>query len=44
MAILAKHSGNIAAADLVANMRHEAIIFEKYHAYYGYVFYIGRKV
>jgi len=41
---LANHPGNAAAADLVANMRHEAVMFERYHAYYGYVFYIGRKV
>ena len=41
---LEKHPGNKAAEELVANMRHEAVLFDKYHAYYGYVFYIGRKL
>jgi ubiquinone/menaquinone biosynthesis C-methylase UbiE len=41
---LEKHRGNKTAEDLVANMRREAVLFDKYHAYYGYVFYIGRKL
>ena len=41
---LERHRGNKTAEDLVANMRREAVLFDKYHAYYGYVFYIGRKL
>jgi SAM-dependent methyltransferase len=40
---LKKHRGNKAAQDLVATMRHEAAMYERYSAYYGYAFYIGRK-
>jgi SAM-dependent methyltransferase len=40
---LEKHRGNKAAAELVANERHEAMMYSKYGKYYGYVFYIGRK-
>lgn len=41
---LAKHQGNKPAEDLVANMRHEAELYDKYKQYYGYVFYIGKKI
>jgi ubiquinone/menaquinone biosynthesis C-methylase UbiE len=41
---LAKHSGDKAAADLIANERHEAQMYERYKQYYGYAFYIGRKI
>jgi ubiquinone/menaquinone biosynthesis C-methylase UbiE len=41
---LKKHAGNQAAEDLVANERHEAQLYAKYKAYYGYVFYIGKKI
>jgi SAM-dependent methyltransferase len=41
---LEKHAGNQAAEELVANQRHEAQLYEKYKEYYGYVFYIGRKI
>lgn len=41
---LEKHKGNQAAKDLVDNQRHEAELYNKYKAYYGYVFYIGRKL
>lgn len=41
---LIKHPDNHAAKDLVANMRHEAYLYEKYKEYYGYVFYIARKL
>lgn len=41
---LDKHKGNKAAEDLVANERHEAVLYSKYKEYYGYVFYIGRKI
>ena len=41
---LNNHAGNTTAEELVANMRHEADLYAKYKQYYGYVFYIGRKV
>lgn len=41
---LEKYAGNTAAEDLVANERHEALLYKKYKEYYGYVFYIGRKL
>ncbi|HQG28467.1 MAG TPA: SAM-dependent methyltransferase, partial [Candidatus Ozemobacteraceae bacterium] len=41
---LRKHAGNKTAEELVENQRHEARLYYKYKDYYGYVFYIGRKV
>ncbi len=41
---LEKHSGNRTAEDLVANERREAELYSRYKAYYGYVFYIGKKI
>ena len=41
---LEKHAGNQAAADFVAYMRHEAELYRKHKAYYGYAFYIGKKM
>ncbi len=41
---LKSHAGNKTAEDLVKNMRHEAELYSKYKQYYGYVFYIGRKI
>lgn len=41
---LKKHAGNKTAEDFIANQRHEARLYEKYKAYYGYVFYIGKKI
>lgn len=41
---LKKYAGNQAAEGLVANERHEAQLYDKYKAYYGYAFYIGKKV
>lgn len=43
-AFLNKFPGNKAAEDLVAFQKHEAQIYKKYKEYYGYVFYIGRKI
>lgn len=40
---LKKHAGNTTAEELVASMRLESELYDKYGAYYGYVFYIGRK-
>ncbi len=41
---LKRYKENEMAAELVANQRHEAALYEKYKAYYGYVFFIGKKV
>lgn len=41
---LRKHTGNATAVELVANQQHEAGLYEKYKAFYGYVFYVARKV
>ncbi len=41
---LKKHPGNRAAEELVANERREAELYRKYKEFYGYVFYVGRKI
>lgn len=41
---LEKFTGVQAAEELVANQRHEALLYSKYKEYYGYVFYIGKKI
>lgn len=41
---LAKHRGNKTAEGLVENERREARLYAKYKEYYGYVFYIGKKI
>ncbi len=41
---LKKYAGNKTAESLVANERREAQLYSKYKAYYGYVFYIGKKL
>lgn len=41
---LKKYHGQKTAEELVANQRHEALLYAKYKAYYGYVFYIGKKI
>jgi hypothetical protein len=41
---LKKYAGNKAAEDLVRNQRYEAELYNKYKKYYGYVFYIGKKI
>ena len=40
---LERHPDNATANELVANQRHEAEMYSRYNAYYGFVFYIGRK-
>jgi len=40
---LEKNAGNKAAEAFIANQRHETQLYYKYKAYYGYVFYIGKK-
>ncbi|MPM42603.1 hypothetical protein SDC9_89269 [bioreactor metagenome] len=41
---LKKYEGNSTVESLIASQRHEAQLFDKYKAYYGYVFYIGKKL
>jgi len=41
---LKKYAGKKAAEELVKNERHEAELYYKYKAFYGYVFYIGKKI
>ena len=41
---LAKHAGNASARGFVDNQQHEQRLYEKYKAFYGYVFYIGKKL
>ncbi len=41
---LRKHKGNQAAIDFITCERHEAQLYMKYKDYYGYVFYIGKKI
>jgi len=41
---LEKHVGNGAAFDFIENQRYEQRLYEKYKEYYGYVFYIGKKL
>lgn len=41
---LKKYADNSTVESLIASQRHEAQLFDKYKAYYGYVFYIGKKL
>jgi SAM-dependent methyltransferase len=41
---LKKYAGNETAEGLVANERREAELYRKYKEFYGYVFYIGKKI
>ena len=41
---LKKHARNKYAKKLIANQRHEEKLYRKYNEYYGYVFYIGKKI
>ncbi|MDL2231120.1 class I SAM-dependent methyltransferase [Porphyromonadaceae bacterium OttesenSCG-928-L07] len=41
---LKKHPGNPTVEDLIMNQRHEKELYDKYKEFYGYVFYIGRKI
>ena len=41
---LREHTGNAFAENFVAYQRYEEQLFRKYHEYYGYVFYIGKKI
>lgn len=41
---LKKHAGNKTAEEFIANERHEAELYRKYKDFYGYVFYVGKKI
>jgi ubiquinone/menaquinone biosynthesis C-methylase UbiE len=41
---LKKYAGNEAVETFISFMRHEAELYSKYKQYYGYVFYIGKKI
>ena len=41
---LQKYAGNKTAEELVENEKREAELYQKYKDYYGYVFYIGKRV
>ncbi len=41
---LNKYKGNKTVEDFMANEKHEAELYDKYKAFYGYVFYIGKKL
>lgn len=41
---LRKHAGNKTAEKFIENQRYEAKLYEKYKEFYGYVFYIGKKI
>jgi len=41
---LKKHAGDKTVEDMIAFLRREADLYSKYKQYYGYVFYIGKKI
>lgn len=41
---LKKYAGDRTVEEFIANERREAQLYQKYKEYYGYVFYIGRKI
>jgi ubiquinone/menaquinone biosynthesis C-methylase UbiE len=41
---LKKHAGNKAAKDFITYQQHEAQLYYRYKTFYGYVFYIGKKI
>jgi SAM-dependent methyltransferase len=41
---LNKHAGDKLAEEFIANQRHEEMLYNKYKEFYGYVFYIGKKI
>ena len=41
---LNKYNGNKSAEEFIGYQRYEAELFYKYKAYYGYVFYIGKRI
>ena len=43
-AFLKKYSGNKTVKEFILSQRYETQLYYKYKAYYGYVFYIGKKI
>ena len=43
-AFLKQYAGNQTVREFIENQRHESQLYKKYQAYYGYAFYIGRKI
>ncbi len=43
-AFLKKYAGNKSVEEFIASERHEAQLYYKYREYYGYVFFIGKKI
>jgi len=43
-AFLKKYEGNKTVQEFIANERHESQLYYRFKEYYGYVFYIGRKI
>jgi len=43
-AFLKKYAGNKTVEEFIASEQHEASLYHKYKAYYGYVFYIGKRI
>jgi ubiquinone/menaquinone biosynthesis C-methylase UbiE len=41
---LKKYSGNKTAEDFIGYQRYESGLYDKYKAYYGYAFYIGKRI
>jgi SAM-dependent methyltransferase len=41
---LNKNAGNKTAIDFIANQKHETELYYKYKKFYGYAFYIGKKI
>lgn len=41
---LQQHAGNPTAEMLIREQRRERVLYDKYKEYYGYVFYIGKKI
>ena len=39
-----KYAGNKTVEDFIANNKYEEELYTKYKQYYGYVFYIGKKI
>ena len=43
-ALLEKHTGNKVLEDYIESSKYEVDLYSKYQQYYGYVFYIGKKI
>lgn len=41
---LNKYKGNKSVEEIIKYERHHALLYDKYKDYYGYVFYIGKKL